>query len=457
MSDDDKMDDKGADENSRNQKNPKKRSAENDVNEQVNVKKPSIVFENYLYNEEDTSEMEYFAIIDYKPDDSENEENKRKTLSDIAISRLLKSLNLDTGIIRIQKISFRRTKVQFQRATQANLLISKNDDLCKYKLKAFIPASCVVKTGVVRDVPFDITIEELNQNIFSDIPIKKIERMTRRDPDNPELRINTSSIKITFLGQTIPEEVIVHYAPRKVTYFVPRSKQCLKCGRLGHTQNFCKSSLPRCLKCGKKKIECVDCDSSKPKCILCNGTDHNCLDDKCQRKIEQNTILEIVAKGNLSYKEVQEKYFRQTKTSYIDQNSFDILDEKDLNEHFPQTLSKGPKVKNSQAEINQTLRKHHKYTRIIPGKTITLPEPTKFPTVEPMKDDPIPVTKFTYDKVTEIEKLISNLLKGIKLLAEEKGNTSILKQIEKCNKDINYMSLMCDQAAINEANEKSTK
>lgn len=156
-----------------------KRKLLRDSNEKNESKKPTEMFEPDFYDESNHCKMEYFILADLQLE--ENEANKNKRINDVQLGKILQSLNLNQGVLRINRIGFRRSKILFATAKQANAVL-KSEELKKHNLKTFVPISFVHKFGVIRDVPKSLSEEEILSNIISEIPIKSVTRFTRRDP-----------------------------------------------------------------------------------------------------------------------------------------------------------------------------------------------------------------------------------------------------------------------------------
>lgn len=142
-------------------------------------------------------------------------------------------------------------KVAFKNAAAANNFVL-NDKIKSIGLRAFVPKTAVETYGVVRGIT---TWCEIKADAISSVPITAVRRFTRRNQEN-ESFTPTTTVKIGFLGKEIPEFIIFNHTKLYVDFYVPPLRQCLNCGRLGHTQFACKSKK-RCIKCGL-----VTCDDN---------------------------------------------------------------------------------------------------------------------------------------------------------------------------------------------------
>lgn len=415
-----------------------------DVSNTVDSKKSSRTFEAAYYDEtEEGNFADFLVLIDSLEEFEINGLKKFARINTIKLFQILESLKLNEGILRIKKIGYKRAKILVKSAKDANNIVKRSEDLLKNKLRPFIPLNFVYKFGIVKDIPLEISEKKILENIQSDIPIHSISRMTRFDAESNS-RVNTNSIKIAFKGPSIPDEIFIFLSASKVKYFIPKTKQCLKCGRLGHLANFCKSTEKRCLKCGKKGENCIpNCDKKVQLCLLCGGKDHTCIDkiEKCPKKIEYSKINEIMAIGNLSFNEVKEQYNTN--------NPFEILT--DYDEEFPELPKRTPKTKNNLEEINKTLRKHTKFNKIIPKKQLTIPVRNNLIQGEAIDVPSQSAFSIHLSTVSEIEKILNLCMVKLSETADKLNNEEIRKSLEKCKQNINYTSILFDKAEIDAA------
>jgi len=87
---------------------------------------------------------------------------------------------------------------------------------------------------------------------------------------------------IKFAGQFLPQHVNISNCRYPISPFIPKTRICFSCFRVGYLRKTCKSQ-PRCIHCGKAgHNEREDCalKNSPPCCINCRGahlpTSHSC-------------------------------------------------------------------------------------------------------------------------------------------------------------------------------------
>jgi len=82
-------------------------------------------------------------------------------------------------IVEIRKTGRSRVLVEMRNQEAANRLVT-NEQLLIHKLKAFIPTHRVLRTGIIRDVPQDFSIETLRKFTLSPSKILEVHRLNRR-------------------------------------------------------------------------------------------------------------------------------------------------------------------------------------------------------------------------------------------------------------------------------------
>lgn len=255
------------------------------------------------------------------------------------------------GIKMIKAIGVTLYKVLFDSVENANKCLL-NDDLKLRNMRAFVPYSFLETYGVIRDIPVFLSEEDIMHNIQSPFKVKSVKRFRRRitNEKNEEIFEPTYSVKIGFAGNDLPNEVILNYTILKVDQYYPPVRQCRNCGRIGHTQNGCRSAK-RCLMCGKAGGCNPSCGIIK--CILCNGSDHQSHEkNKCSKWMEEQDVKKIMTIKKISRREVYETYR---------QNRFSILD--NYEDDFP-VLSKPENIKNKDEEVNNVIIKK-RYNKVV--------------------------------------------------------------------------------------------
>lgn len=420
--------------------NTQQTSSNSKIHSQVNI--PEIV----LYEEnQNCVDTKYIVLVDLKLRDIE--ENNRKRIYELKLHNTLGTLGLLNGYKSLKRIGFRRCKVEFQTAEDANELVNKNSNLRTHNLYAFIPKTFVYKYGVIKEIPKKMTDDELFDCIKSEIPFRSINRFTRVKSGESNVVLKTNTIKIGFLGNAIPSKVLIHGIPFKVDYYIPRPKSCTRCGRLGHLKNVCKNSKPRCLQCGKEASVCANtCRQTQlqpQKCILCEETNHNfetSTPRNCWKKREQRDIQRIMAIGNLTFNEVKEKH---------NINPFEILTDQEYEIQFPELKNKTrtSQVRDNQDEINKTLRRHATYQKALATKVMQH-NPPNFPQAEPLDAGNQCAFNSKLEKVTEFEKFINGFFNSVMKNAELTNNELLKKQVTEAKNIIQNLSINNDMALI---------
>lgn len=175
-------------------------------------------------------------------------------------------------IIEIKKIGRGKILVELKSYSAANSLIS-DQSLTVHNLKAFIPSYKAYRVGIIKDIPQDFDINEEAKYFDSQYKIVELHRLNRRVRDESGFKyVPSRTVCVKFEGQFLPKFVYVYKVRHSVTPFIPRTKICYACFRVGHVVKSCRSK-PRCLFCGTVKHpeeEVCPSKDSPPVCINCS-------------------------------------------------------------------------------------------------------------------------------------------------------------------------------------------
>lgn len=237
-------------------------------------------------------------------------------------------------INNIYAAGLKKVKIELLSHTAANSLITERF-LIEKNLEAYIPLSLTTRSGIVRDVPTDFTIEELMSEISTSpsIPILEITRFNKRGDKSTPIPV----IKITFQSQIIPDFIKFNGVRARVLHL------CAICYRNHITE------------------ECLE--ESQPWCLFCQEA-HLCTDrSRCQEFVRQKDIKGIMVRENISYKEASAKYYERPYSKALSFNpNFDntslfppLAPEFPYGENFPHKR-KGDSL--DRPESQQQIRKH---------------------------------------------------------------------------------------------------
>lgn len=238
-------------------------------------------------------------------------------IHDVNIGLKLKQLKV-IGITEIKKISRRELKIIFLNKEDANLFLKGRipNDL---KLNAFIPKYNITKTGIIFDIPTHFDEQYLMENLESDLPIIGVFRCQKRKVmlgRKTKEWIPSNTVKVTFRGQMVPDEVIFGYSKRKVKPDVPNVVQCYRCMRFGHILKFCKQHTITCSHCGTQHELDPNVPCTKPtKCFHCHSDSHDALFKECPEYLRNHLIKESMYYNNMTFFEANE-LFPRTQSHY---------------------------------------------------------------------------------------------------------------------------------------------
>ncbi|XP_075147465.1 uncharacterized protein LOC142221602 [Haematobia irritans] len=340
----------------------------------------------------------YYVLIN-----TENQVSTRTKNSELHLFEKLENLKIP-GNFESKNIGFNTFRLSFNNANAANDLVL-NTKLNDIGMRAYIPDRFLQKYYIIKNVPINYSgeriINEINlKNIFTAVSVY---RFTYK---------NEETIKVGIIYDSPLTEFNMFCSKAKVELYVPPTRLCKNCGRLGHIAVRCKSKK-RCLFCGAdiicpndcKEQKCSTCLSStkcptvckESKCILCNRTDHNANDSRiCDKWKTEKTIKAIMALSNKSKKECLQTYKRT--------NYYEILDEEQFQNQFPSLNKKqNQPAKTMNEEINRRITKM-KYSKVV-----KLPPKRDLPTASPLSVNPTkPAFLYPNFRTTsEFEKIFS--------------------------------------------------
>lgn len=157
--------------------------------------------------------------------------NPSAPLHPITIGRLLNKLNID-GIIEIKKAGYSKVSVFLQSGKFANSL-TEDPRLKENDLIAFIPPFRTSRKGIIRNVPLELTEDQIMEGIKSPIKILAVRRLNRRitnhhrvsqeqhsnntQPSTEDILTPSYSVEITFEGQKLPTYATLFYVNHFIT------------------------------------------------------------------------------------------------------------------------------------------------------------------------------------------------------------------------------------------------
>jgi len=172
---------------------------------------------------------------------------------------------------------------------------------------AYISNYKIVRSGIVRGVDLNLSIEEIYKGIkFMERPleIKSITKLKYRDKNyNNELR-DSSSIKIEFFSNLLLEFISIWSVRSRIRSFINRVRKCFNCLKWGHSSAFCRSS-PVCTGCERSYNSDI-CVDSAFMCPDCNQI-HPLFDIDCsifQKYKVINLIMDLLQRQSIRCKKM---------------------------------------------------------------------------------------------------------------------------------------------------------
>lgn len=188
----------------------------------------------------------------------------------------------------------------YQRANQLVEYINKEEGI----YTAFIPKHLVCISGVIAGIPVDIPIEQIHDDLESDVPIVSVHRLTRYEDGN---RVPSTRISITFRASQLPERVRLFCCVTKVKTFDQKVIYCTNCLRFNHRGNDCKG-VRRCGRCTERHDSSEEFETCEQtvKCVHCKANTHTTGSESCPAKKREQQIKAIMSRTNYTYVEAKE-------------------------------------------------------------------------------------------------------------------------------------------------------
>uniref|UniRef100_A0ABD2VXB6 Nucleic-acid-binding protein from mobile element jockey n=1 Tax=Trichogramma kaykai TaxID=54128 RepID=A0ABD2VXB6_9HYME len=181
-------------------------------------------------------------------------------------------------------------------------------------LCTFIPEFKKTRKGVLKGIPTDLKEAELTQDIICGTKVCQVTRINKKCkvPDKDEIQwIPTTSVLVYFEGDFLPKEISLYHVITKVSPYVKRTTQCLKCFKFAHIAKFCRGKQ-RCGICGDlQQTKDHECDGITPRCANCQGS-HKSTSKDCPIFKKYELINMKMAYENLSYFEAKKLVFNKS-------------------------------------------------------------------------------------------------------------------------------------------------
>lgn len=231
---------------------------------------------------------------------------QKTNINVINVGKMLRKLNI-MDIIDIDKVNNIRVRVVTRDYKTANKIMENPTINMLNQYKTFIPNMFVQSVFVVHEVPVEITIQEIEEELIASAPIMKIERMKRWNQEKSEPQ-DCDKIKVTIRTTTLPKKITMYGANMRFDYFVPSPIICRKCLRYGHVAAVCKGK-PTCHNCAEVHELIGPCEN-KTQCKYCKE-EHKTMDPRCKEKSKQRNIKKNNGSEKITISYGGERIFRE--------------------------------------------------------------------------------------------------------------------------------------------------
>lgn len=232
--------------------------------------------------------------------ESQNVKEKIGNKSPIYLNHIF-SLDIK-GIHSLHRVNATKISVIFNQLIYANNFLLNSTFLEKHNMKAYIPAREIEKTGIIRYVPTNISNKDLYSKLSSKFDIIAVRRFTKKVGNE---RVPLQTVSITFLSNTLPDDVQYDLFSYRVFEYVPPLLQCFKCFKFNHSAKIC-NNKQRCSICAGEHLF-KECDNPNSlNCTNCSGP-HLAISRLCPIKMQK--ILE--KKNKITYADVSKSYVKE--------------------------------------------------------------------------------------------------------------------------------------------------
>lgn len=233
------------------------------------------------------------------------------TINRIKFGQFLVHSNIKNIVLGgVKMVGRNKVSIEFSSYKDANSFLD-HSSLSSANYLATIPTFHISRMGVIREIPVDITMDELVGNIILPPKCGEILRARRFNRktfiNNSPVWTPTQTIVLTFRTQNLPEKIFFCHSSISVVPYILPTIQCQRCCRFGHIKTQCRSQ-PRCYKCCQPHLgESCEIRAEDASCILCNG-DHMATHKTCPEHMRQKNIKSCMAQNNISYNEATSRY-----------------------------------------------------------------------------------------------------------------------------------------------------
>lgn len=235
-------------------------------------------------------------------------EERRKEINKISVGKILNKNGFKDGVLDIVRTGVSKATIYARDYLMANKIVE--NEMIQNHYIVFISYRSITKKAVIFGVPTDIDMEELREEIETDM---EIVQMYRANKYVNNVASPTERVIITFRTDVLRENIKIYGANKKIRPFIARTIICRKCLRYNHRESECRGRK-RCSRCAQEHQE-EECEN-KDKCLHCKK-EHQTLDtENCQEFEKQKRINHIMAYKNKTYKEAVDSFKMYLTNSY---------------------------------------------------------------------------------------------------------------------------------------------